>query len=1201
VSGADLASRRAADAHSRRLAQTEFARPVAIEAGAGTGKTATLVARVLAWSLGPGWERARARDPEADAARIALQVLRGVVAITFTEAAAAEMDARIEEGLAELEHGGGPVGFDAPAPSERVAALRGALDQLVVQTIHAYCRRLLAAHPIEAGLHPLFEVDADGAAGAAAVREAVAEQLGAAYARGDEAVLALAGQGVGPRELEEELIAQRGAGVTARELAGNPLAPARIEALRVRIAAAHAALEEAAAGRLASVRRGGKALAVADALAGARGCFADPARTATELAQLRAGVLAAWPTTARNALPKWAKGEFAAAERFACADRCDAIGAAAARLAPLLAHLERIDPVALAQVAAVLASLASDVEERLRRQGRVSFEDLLTRSAALLADHPQVAAGLRRGIDQLLVDEFQDTDPRQCAIVAALALDGAPDDRPGLFLVGDPKQSIYGWRNADLAAYEALLERVRGAGGIVGSLCVNHRSVPAILREVEHTVAPVMEREVGLQPAFEALAPSADRETAQGFAAGGRGPVEFWLAAECDEHGRPRKTRAAEAAALEARALARDLRELHDEHGVVWRDVGVLFRSRGEWDVYLGALREAAIPFSVEGDRTYYRRREIVDAVAFVCCVLDPNDQLALLTLLRSTAAGIPDAAWIPLWEAGFPARVARLGSDADALAALEPLLREVADGLAGTVPGLERLAGWQVAAFACLEAVDGLRRSFESDPGDVFVERLRAALCFEATEAARFLGAWRAANLERFFTDLAEALAAGEPMGSLLRRIRRAVAEEETPSAEPAAPAAQDAVTVVTLHGAKGLDWEHVYLMQLHKGPARGAAPAEAGRVSGALEARWCGWPTLAHDLVAERRARVAAAERVRTLYVGMTRARRRLVLSGLWPEFAEHGGGESHAALLERRDPAPPDWLAVAASAVDGRIAAANARWVVPALRAAQPVAAVSDDAPHRDHATDRDVAAPAVHELAVDTARPFPDALRRMALRIGVSVTELAAPVEDAHPTRPRQRGAAGGLGQLVGTAIHAALERLDLGAEPASQWREQRARIAAQLAAAALPADRVRAISDALACWDAIGDGPLAPRLRGLAGRVVARELPVLLSPVVSTVGGDAEAAGFVSGSIDLLYRDGDGRLVVVDYKTDRADPAEVLDQEARRERYARQGELYCRAVGEALAADPPPRFEIWWLRSGAVDAIPDPRAAGGADR
>ena len=181
--------------------------------------------------------------------------------------------------------------------------------------------------------------------------------------------------------------------------------------------------------------------------------------------------------------------------------------------------------------------------------------------------------------------------------------------------------------------------------------------------------------------------------------------------------------------------------------------------------------------------------------------------------------------------------------------------------------------------------------------------------------------------------------------MGSLLRRIRRAVAEEETPSAEPTAPGSLDAVTVVTLHGAKGLDWDHVYLMQLHKGAARTAAPGEVGRIDGALEARWCGFPTLAFDAVRERRQRVAEAERVRTLYVGMTRARERLVVSGLWPEFMERAGDDSHAALLAQprsraarlgRDRATA--RSTAARSADG------ACWVIPALRAPAPAAARS-----------------------------------------------------------------------------------------------------------------------------------------------------------------------------------------------------------------------------------------------------------------
>jgi ATP-dependent helicase/nuclease subunit A len=1159
VSRADLAARRAEDARSRSLAQIEFARPLAIEAGAGTGKTAILVARVLAWCLGPGWERAAARDPGADAVRIAERVMRGVVAITFTEAAAAEMAARIEQGLAALERGQAPVGFEAPAAPERVAALRGAVDQLVVETIHAYCRRLLAAHPIEAGLHPQFEIDADGTAAAAVVRDAVGEQIGAAYARRDESALALASLRVGPQELETALLAQRGAGARASELAADPLAPARIEALRARLVAAHDALEAAIADHLSRVRRG-TAPAVPAALAAARGGLAE------DLAPLRTAVLAAWDGSPGRKVEEWAKGNFSQAERDACGDRCSAIEAAAGRLAPLLAHLEKLDPAALAPLSRTLGALAADVEERLRRSGSVSFEDLLTRAVDLLTQHPRVASDLRRGIDQLLVDEFQDTDARQCAIVAALALEGG--ERPGLFLVGDPKQSIYGWRNADLEAYEAMLARVREAGGVVGSLCVNHRSVPAILDEVERVVGPVMVRAPALQPAFEPLVPSAERESAAGFGAGGRAAVEFWLPALCDESGQPRSTRAAEASELEARALARDLRELHDAHGVAWRDVGVLFRSRGDWDVYLSALRAHGVPYAVEGDRTYYRRREIIDAASFVCCVLDPNDQLALVALLRSSAAGVPDAAWIPLWEAGFPALAARLGREPEALAQLEPILRKVAEDLAGTALGIERIAGWEVCAFACLEAIEALRISFERDPGDRFVERLRAALCFEAMESARFLGAWRAANLELFFDDLADALAAGEPTGALLRRIRRAVAEDETPSAEPASPGGVDAVTVVTLHGAKGLDWSHVYLMQLHKGEAHTVAPGEMGRVGGLLETTWCDRPTLGFDLVRERRKRVADAERVRTLYVGMTRARSRLVLSGLWKEFAERGGDDSHAALLVRRAPASPRWSEIARSAVDGRAEAEHASWVIPALLPTAAAVEPPDEALEVAGAEPETFPAP----LAV------PDPEPRMRCAIATTVTALAAAPEEpgaAATAAPQATAAAAGL---VGTAIHAALERIDLDADWASEWSGQRARIEAQLRAEAPAAQRGRAVADALACWDALGSGPLAAHLRGLAGRVVARELPLVL----------AAGIGFATGSIDLLYRGDDGGLVVVDYKTDRT--ADGGDPAAR-ERYARQGDLYRRAVREALGADGV-RFEIWWLRSGTVEAVAD---------
>ena len=151
---------------------------------------------------------------------------------------------------------------------------------------------------------------------------------------------------------------------------------------------------------------------------------------------------------------------------------------------------------------------------------------------------------MRRGLRQLLVDEFQDTDRVQCDLVGYLAM-GDDGRRPGLFLVGDPKQSIYGWRNADLAAYEAFVGQVREAGGQVHALVVNHRSAPPVLDEVARLVGPVMEETPGLQPRFEPLLPSPANAEAPGFADGERAPVEHWVSWSFDAGGTPEETRTA--------------------------------------------------------------------------------------------------------------------------------------------------------------------------------------------------------------------------------------------------------------------------------------------------------------------------------------------------------------------------------------------------------------------------------------------------------------------------------------------------------------------------------------------------------------------------------------------------------------------------------------------------------------------------------
>ncbi len=1199
-----LESLRERDAHARREAQREFRRPFILEAGAGTGKTTELVARVLVWGLGPGWARAEEAlrreagpGPQHDAPpadRVAARLLRRVVAITFTEAAAAEMDARIGEALREVERGELPLGLHTDSLPESLAArrqrahaLRGALDHMVVQTIHAYCRRLLTEFPLEAGLHPRLEVDADGHVQAEVAREAVEACLARGYAApGDPTLLALAERGYGPAEIETELLALLADGVPARALAGEPFSRERVAAW-----AAHLA------GRLGAVTTaGGECLRELDGVptaASTVACIDDTTERLREFTGDEAGALEVlldwlktrWQEAEIKRLKAWGAGRLGVRERNALGARAERLQEPAEALAALLVHLKRVDVGLLEEARRVFAPLLREVEDRMRRRGAATFSMLLNEARDLLVGENGVARRVRARIDQLLVDEFQDTDRHQCDILRAIALEGPQQERPGLFVVGDPKQSIYGWRNADLRAYREFMRVVDASGGVVERLSVNYRSDPPILEEVERVVAPVMLERDGIQPEFQSLVPSPARADASGFRSGSFRPVEYWVTTRWDaEAGEPCKTNAATAAEIEARALARDLRALHDAQRVAWRECGVLFRSRADWEVYLRALREADIPFAVEGDRSYYQRREIIEASALVRAVLDPNDHLALLALLRSAAVGVPDVALIPLWARDFASTVGELQAPGDPrLPGLRDTIEQVARSLPAGVPGLERVGGWEQSLMAAVEALAVLRHSFEEDPADAFVERMRTLFLLEATEAARYLGAWRTANLDRFFRQLADDLANGADAHAVLRRLRSAVSEEEEAEEGRPREIVDDAVRIFTIHGAKGLDFTHVYVMQLHKGSRPGLdGGLRADEFRGGFEYILAGTPTLGWDRVQRERDSVARAERVRTLYVAMTRAKRRLVLVGAWPEFQAGRVGGSHTELLASRREASLDFGA-AMRELAGRgacdlVDATGVRWVFPGL--VEEGSAPPTESPRRRQLVDpQAVAAESrlLRELCASAreqmARPFGGAAS------GEADDELEELFEDR---RPRGAATAGpDVARAVGTAVHRFLERVDLAAAPEAEFERGRAALAADLRDRVDPAAFDAATAEARRLLDRLAAGPLWSRLRALAPQLVARELPVLLTPRA-----ESGPAAFVSGVIDLVYRDpASGELVVADYKTDRVGgEAELL---ALSEAHARQGAAYQRALKEAFALAYTPRFEIWYLAAQRV--------------
>jgi ATP-dependent helicase/nuclease subunit A len=1198
---------READREARREAQRRFDRPLVLEAGAGTGKTTTLIGRLLAWTLGVGWvakeeamakRAAESRRPAPGPDRVAAAVLGGVVAITFTEAAAAEMASRAARELGCLARGDEPQPWLDPAvlppPEERARrarALASTLDHLAVRTIHAFCRGLLADHPLEAGLHPDLQVDADGLLLEAVVQETVESSLREGYGDpGDPHLLALAARGFGPREVSEALIALAQRGMPSEALQEDPLSPDRVEELRRRLVLAAEAVLDLVGPLLTGVRLPNAKL-IEERLGTLAGRLLEGPMA---LDRLRETVRELLPDNLVEHLKKWGRGSLGGAtESRVLSESREALMPLASNLCRLLEHVAALDAERLEHARLALAPHLAEIERTLRSRGIATFDSLLTGAERLLARHPEVRTRVRRGIDQLLVDEFQDTDRVQCEILRWLALDGPPEERPGLFLVGDPKQSIYGWRSADLRAYDDFLDRVLQGWGEVRPLVENFRSVPAILDEVARTIEPVMRERRGLQPRFDPLLPCERRQAETGFVGdiGGMwAPVEHWVSWGKDGRG---ETLAVEATELEAAALAADLVALHGR-GEAWRDMAILLRGMSQLDLYLEALRRAGVPFAVGRDKHYYRRREVIDAAALVRSVLDPGDHLALLTVLRSPSVGVPDAALIPLWSRRFPKRLTELVSPAG-LQGLPELIDAAAGEVPAGIPGM--VYGWEVSLKAAVAALAELRQSFATDPADLFLEKLRGLLLVDVTEAARYLGPYRLANLDRFFRQLLKAMEdGGGDAVAVLRSLRRSVAEAREAEEGRPQDGTEDAVQVMTIHGAKGLDFKHVYLVQLHKqsggesGPRTEVGRIEANRGDG-WEYKLLGAPTLAFDRVDAENREVEAAERVRTLYVAMTRAKDRLVLAGVWPEERDPRPPEqarAHLDLLLWR-PGRPELAALWDEGVWSFADRAGALWKLLGLR---------PEAGSGEVGSAEAVTLPSAAEVARESevlAAHRVEAEARMRRRFSGAASEdshdlLREQQAGRRTGEDRSRGIDRKIGRdaamAAGGAVHRALETWDLFADPRSETGRQRDLLPSYLGSLAEVDVAARALPLAAELLEGFAKGPLLARLRDLKEHVLARELPVLLPP--SSIGGMG-AVGVVSGTIDLLYRDpATGRLVVADYKTDDIVAGGAGGAiEARAEVYAPQGGAYVRALREALELEEDPRFELWFLRAEQV--------------
>jgi len=781
------------DAEARWIAQTVFDRPVVLEAGAGTGKTAAVVARIVAWTVGPGWDEAVAGGSPADALeKTARRVLDGIVAITFTEDAAAEMTSRVAaafDALAigkELDRVDGDVlpGLarralpeDPRTVQSRAEALLTSIESLRTTTIHAFARSLLTRFPVEAGLRPGFEVDADGTRNAEILDRVIEEILGgvldAAEGKAPENplvddIMALAESGRGPDAIRETAVALIEAGIGSRDLKDDPMSSDVLRAVLDRLGA-----DFAVAGPVINALA---SLTNADTVSAAAGTLQKLAELIEAtgdddgmraLCEIRSWLCDGPPEERRlDKIGEWridkprkGKGENAV---FESADRVRV--EALLRVCRLISWIVTTSPELFGALRRVVGQILEGTETHRRREGVVGFSDLLTGARRLLEDRPGVLAVLRREISQLLVDEMQDTDSEQARIVELLGL--GEGDGPTLFLVGDPKQSIYAWRRADMAVYRRLVREVETRGGEIRSLTVNFRSVPEILDEVGRIVESSMIEEDDVQPPFEHLI---CREGARSevFEADRR-PIEHWCSGRVLTGVDEGTTSVHEAAAIEAEAVARDIAALLAE-GTPPSEIAVLMRSRTHQDQFLDALKRYGVPHAVGKDPEYYRSREVIEAVALVRTILDPFDLIALTGVLRSPLVGVPDAALAPLWRAGLPGAVMEAEMDGSVLEIVISTAEAEVETL--EIPELKTVGRWPDALRVFVDALGELRRSFVEDPPDLFVERLRSRFPLDALAACRFPGAHRLASVDRFLRDLENRLEEAVGVDEILGR----------------------------------------------------------------------------------------------------------------------------------------------------------------------------------------------------------------------------------------------------------------------------------------------------------------------------------------------------------------------------------------------------------------------------------------------
>lgn len=1069
------------DAPAREAIRSELGATLFVEAGAGTGKTAALVDRVVALVTSDG--------PDVPVP------MPAIAAITFTEKAAAELRDRIRRELRRRA----AAASESDVVRARCETALDDLDAAAISTLHSFAQRILTEFPIEIGLPPRIEV-----------RDEISSRL-AFETRWHEFVDEL----LDDPELESTVLVLLAANVQLKHLRSVAEVlddnwdlldrigePAPLPAL-----ALDGWLEEFDAVCAAGVD-----------------CSADTDTMLTrldEFAEYRNRLRAAFDDAERIELLRAEKPSFKVGNTGNKKNWADITGLRE-RIAKLgeqrKAMTDAVLDVAIKRLVAAVARCTERAVAQRRAAGELDFHDLLVLARTLLRDPEHGARArtrLRDRYRRILIDEFQDTDPIQVELAALLGSgDPADGDRPWtemtvdpgrLFFVGDPKQSIYRFRRADIATF--LTASQRFAEPAPRFLTCNFRTAPAVLAWINQVFGELIQPFVDSQPEYRAL--DAARRVPP---ANDRGVVLLGVEPHADEHerinaGELRVREAADVAAI-ARAAVAEEWPVYDKDLDEWRparlgDVCILLPARTSLGYLEQALGAAGVPYRAETSSLVYSSREVRDLLTALRAIDDPSDTLSLVVALRSSLFGCGD-------DDLFRFKVEH-GGRWDVTAAPPP-----------TLPADDPV----VVAIRFLGELHDDR--MWSTPSELLERIVRDR---SVIEVGALTGRFRdVARRVRFLVDQARAYA--DAVGGTLRDYlswAELQGAEGARVVEAVVPETDDdAVRIMTIHGAKGLEFPIVVC----SGMTTAAQTSTRGvqvlfPPAGGCQVRFApGVQTAEFELHKPIDEQMGFHEKLRLLYVACTRARDHLVVSvhrraqALDPLDRTRW---THAELL---------WDA-----------AAGAQWSEPSERGRDVAAAdgAADPAPAPAPGL-----APEAWQVEYDRAhlrgnrRGFVSATT-LAHRLDFVAIDDPGLAKDGRDLElpPWNKGR---YGTAIGRAVHATLQTIEL-----ATGRDIEATSAAQAAA-----EGVLGHEETIAALTRAAVG--SPIVRRAAARSHWRETYVAVPLDGITL----------EGYVDLVFRDDDG-LVVVDYKTD------AIDAETRAERithYRIQAAAYALALAEA---------------------------------